>query len=124
MSKTRILYNDSCPICSREIKHYAQLTDDGDLPLQFDALSDAANVWGMDAETAARQLHAKRGDEVLVGVDAFVALWEEIPRYRWLARFVSLPVIRPVVGVIYNCVLAPALYAMHRRRERLTLRHD
>lgn len=85
MAKTRILYNDSCPICAREITHYARLTAEGDLPLQFDALSEAATAWGMDVEVAARQLHAQRGNDLLVGVAAFVALWEEIPRYRWLA---------------------------------------
>jgi len=59
----------------------------------------------------------RRGDEILVGYEAFIALWSAIPRYRWLAKLCSLPVIRSIVRVIYDRLAAPALYAMHRRRQ-------
>ncbi len=128
MAETRVLYNESCPICSREIKHYARLAEDGDLPLAFDGLGDAAADWGIEAETAAKRIHVQQGDRLLVGVPAFLAMWAEIPRYRWLAKVVGAPVIRPIVTVIYDWILAPVLYAMHKRRvatnKALTQRHN
>ncbi len=113
-----MLFNDDCPICSREIRHYDRLAQADDLPLQFEALSTSAADWGLDADTAAKQIHARRGDQLLIGVPAFLALWEEIPRYRWLARLVGLPGIRHLTHVIYTYGLAPALYALHQRRQR------
>jgi predicted DCC family thiol-disulfide oxidoreductase YuxK len=71
---------------------------------------------GLTPEDAARRLHVVRDGELLAGLPAFVALWEEMPRFRWLARVVSLPLVRPVASAVYERVLAPALYALHRRR--------
>lgn len=121
MTETRILYNAECPICSREIRHYARLSDEADLALTFEPLTDGAADWGITPDMAARRLHAKRGDLLLVGVPAFIAVWEEIPRYRWLARLVMLPMIRPIATVVYNWIIAPGLYGLHRWRTR---RHD
>lgn len=118
MSETRILYNDACPICTREIRHYDRLTQASDLPLQFEALSSSAADWGLDEETAAKRIHAKRGDEILVGVPAFLAMWAAIPRYRWLARIVGLPGVRQIAHLIYTYGFAPALFALHQRRQR------
>lgn len=118
MSKTRVLYNDACPICSREIKHYDKLATKDGLPLTFEPLGDKAAAWGIDPDTAARKIHARRGDEILTGFDAFIAMWSEIPRYRWLARLCSLPVIRTGVRLLYDHVAGPFLYALHKRRQR------
>ena len=70
----------------------------------------------MDADTAARRLHVRKDGIVLSGIPAFIALWQEIPRYRWLARIVSLPGIHRLAVWTYDGILAPALYAWHRRR--------
>jgi predicted DCC family thiol-disulfide oxidoreductase YuxK len=124
MTKTRVLYNDACPICSREIKHYDKLAAKDDLPLVFEPLGTSAQDWGIDPDAAARQIHARRGDELLTGFDAFVAMWSEIPRYRWIARLCSLPVIRTIVRIIYDHVAAPLLYALHKRRQRKARSHS
>jgi len=118
MTKTTVLYNDTCPICAREIKHYDQLTQSGDLPIEFAPLTAEAENWGFDTDTAAQQLHVRQGNTVLGGADAFIALWGEIPRYRWLARFCKLPGINAVFRFYYNRITAPALFALHKRRQR------
>ena len=51
------------------------------------------------------------------GVEAFLAIWRALPRYRWLARLVSLPGLRGVVEVVYERFLAPWLYRRHMRRQ-------
>lgn len=118
MTKTTVLYNDTCPICAREIKHYYRLTQSGDLPIDFAPLSTKADNWGFDSDTAARQLHVRQGDTVLGGADAFIALWGEIPRYQWLAVLCKLPGINTLFRFLYNRVAAPALFALHKRRQR------
>jgi hypothetical protein len=35
-------------------------------------------------------MHVKVGEEVRLGLDAFIAIWEAIPAYRLLGRFAKL----------------------------------
>ncbi|WP_299968351.1 thiol-disulfide oxidoreductase DCC family protein [uncultured Roseobacter sp.] len=117
MSETEVLYNADCPVCRREIDHYARLTKAQALPLRYTDLSAAhLQEWGVTADAAARRLHVRKQGEILAGLPAFVALWRALPRYRWLARLVSLPGIYGLANLIYERVLAPLLYRAHRRR--------
>ncbi len=115
----RVLYNGSCPICSKEIEHYQRYSKGKGLPIAYDDLmTEARESWTIDEDSAAKALRVRRGDQVLVGVDAFLALWEAMPRYRVLARLVRLPVIFTLAHWVYDGVLAPALFWLHQRRER------
>lgn len=113
---TRILYNDTCPLCRFEVGHYrAAATRDG-APLRFDTLQEAAR-WGLTEDQAARRLHVLQDGNLLSGLEAFRAIWAALPRWRWLARVTGWPVIRPVVTVLYDRIAAPLLYRAHRRRQ-------
>lgn len=111
--ETRVLYNDTCPICRFEIDHYRKGT--ADLPIRFDQLSKAAE-WGISPDQAARRLHVLHKGELLSGMAAFRALWSEMPRYRWLARLTALPILRPLMDGLYDRIAAPLLYRAHLRR--------
>lgn len=115
--ETTVIYNARCPICSREVEGYRAYADSRALPLRFaDLHGEDLPALGLTPDAAARRLHVVRGDTVLAGLPAFVALWEEMPRFRWLAMFVSLPLVRPLAATVYERILAPSLYALHRRR--------
>lgn len=120
MSKTDILYNGVCPVCSREIAHYQRLSTAHDLPHRYDDLAEAENLraWGVAADDAARRLHVRKGGQIFIGVPAFIALWEGLPGYRWLARFVRLPGVFHVASWTYDRILAPLLYRRHVKRHR------
>lgn len=114
---TTVIYNGNCPICSREIAAYERYSEARDLPLAFTPLAqaDLARL-GLTPEDAARRIHVLHDGRLVAGVEAFAILWEAMPRFRWLGRVVRWPVVRPVAGLVYDRVLAPILYAMHRRR--------
>jgi predicted DCC family thiol-disulfide oxidoreductase YuxK len=111
----RILYNDTCPICAREIGVYARA--DGAEDMQFCALNTAA-TFGLDADTAARRLHVVQDGQLIAGIDAFIAIWAALPAWAPLARIARLPLIRPVLGAAYDYILAPIIYRLHLRREK------
>ncbi len=116
-TETAVLYNGACPVCSAEIGHYARYARDCGLPIRFDDLnSEARAAWGIEADAAARRLAVLHKGEVLFGVPAFLVLWAQMPRYRLLARIVSLPLIRPLAEIVYDRALAPLLYRWHKRR--------
>jgi len=110
-----VIYNDTCPICSREVSAYAARTDDD---VVYHGLSRGElERFGLDADSAAREFHVMYRGELISGLAAFALLWERLPRMRWLAGLVRWPVVGPVADLVYRRVLAPLLYAMHRRRQ-------
>lgn len=114
----RVLYNGECPICSAEIGHYKSYAERHGLPIRFDDLNGPARAeWGISKDTAARRLYVAADGEVHAGIDGFLILWRAMPRYRWLARIVGLPGLRPLAGLVYDKVLAPLIYRLHLRRE-------
>lgn len=118
---TSVLYNADCPVCSFEIGYYAMYAGDESLPIRFDDLnSDARDRWGIDADTAARRLYVMHDGELTSGISAFLVLWAQMPRYRWLARVVGLPGIRHVATFTYDLFLGPIIYRWHLRRQRQT----
>ena len=116
---TTVLYNAGCPVCNFEISHYARYAAKAGLPLRFDDLNtDARAGWGLDADTAARRLYVLHDGALSSGIPAFLVLWAQMPRYRWLARVVGLPGIRQTASAAYDHVLAPVIYRWHLRRLR------
>lgn len=116
--ETAVLYNADCPVCNFEISHYAKYADQKELPIRFDDLNgDALAEWGLDADTAARRLYVSKDGALFSGIPAFLILWADMPRYKWLARLVGLPGIKQLSGLAYDYVLAPLIYKMHVRRQ-------
>ncbi|APE44297.1 thiol-disulfide oxidoreductase [Sulfitobacter alexandrii] len=116
---TKVLYNASCPVCSREVNHYARLSDRQALPITYDDLSDSDRLadWGISADDAAKRLHVRKDGQTYAGLPAFIVLWREIPQTRWLARVFSLPGLHGTASWLYDRVLAPLLYRLHLRRQ-------
>lgn len=113
-----VIYNGSCPICSREIHMYRDRVVASGGALGFADLNEVdLAAYGLTRDMAARRLYVLRGGELISGVDAFLHLWRETPGFGGLARVVGWPGIRQVAGVVYEGVLAPVLFAMHKRRE-------
>lgn len=117
MTETEVIYNANCPICAREVEGYRRYSTARALPIRYTAL-DIADLgrWGMSAEDAARRFHVVQDGRLIAGMDAFAALWSEMPRFRALAWLVMRPGLRPLSHWGYDRLAAPLLYALHRRR--------
>ena len=118
-SKTAVLFNAECPICNFEISHYVSYAEANGLPIRFDDLnSNALGDWSLTTDQAARRLYIVHDGALASGIEGFIILWRQMPRYRWLARIVNLPVIKQISAVLYDYVLAPLIYRLHLRRQR------
>lgn len=119
-SKTEVLYNGECPICSREVKQYERLSRKQALPITYDDLSGEGTLarWGITPEQAAKRFHVRKEGVVTSGIPAFILLWRDIPQTKWLARFVNLPGVHWIACAVYDYALAPLLYRMHVARQR------
>ncbi|MEM7544418.1 MAG: DUF393 domain-containing protein [Pseudomonadota bacterium] len=117
-TSTHVIYNARCPVCAAEIGHYRTYSEGRALPLVFHDLneSDLAR-WGLTADQAARRLYVVVDERLESGIPAFLILWRAMPRYRWLARLISLPGIRHLAVLIYDHLAAPLIYARFKRRQ-------
>lgn len=90
-----VLYDGACPLCRREIGVYKGLQPvQVDAPICFADVNDAATVVpaGTTRENLLARFHVQRRDgELLSGARAFLALWESLPGWRWLALVGRLP---------------------------------
>lgn len=92
MANTTIYYDGACPLCRAEIGQYARLDQDGALDLVN--VADPASVLpeGTSRAEALARFHAMSADgRLLSGARAFVEVWQNLPGWRWLARFSRLP---------------------------------
>src|SRR4051794_27549202 len=97
-----LFYDGLCPLCAREIAHYRRHIPAGAADfLDITATDFDARAHGLDPERVHREMHVKVGEEVRTGVDAFLAIWEAAPRYRWAARLARLPGVHFVLTVGY-----------------------
>ena len=117
--QTEVLYNDRCPVCSREIRQYERMTQKQALKIRFDGLDDDTRLkdWQITKDEAARRLHVRKAGQIYGGIPAFMTLWQQMPQMSWLAKIVSLPGAYWASCLIYDRILAPVLYRWHKRRE-------
>lgn len=114
-----VLYNADCPVCRMEITHYQHRAAQAGAPLSFTPISsDSLADWSLPPKTALKRLHIRQGSTQLSGLPAFIAIWEELPRMRWLARLMSRPLPHAIGTRVYDHILAPLLYRWHLSRQK------
>ena len=97
-----VYFDGSCPLCSIEIAHYRSSAGAGEIA--FVDVSDAAAPMDPDLgrEQAMARFHVRLPDGSLhSGAAGFVALWQALPRWRWLARLAGHRLVLPVLERLY-----------------------
>lgn len=87
-----VLFDGSCPLCSREIAMYRTLT--GAEALEWVNIADPGYVppAGTTQNTLMQRFHVVRPDGVLIsGARAFVHIWSQLAGWRYVAHLARLP---------------------------------
>tara|TARA_B100000035_G_scaffold83395_2_gene69947 strand:+ start:6080 stop:6433 length:354 start_codon:yes stop_codon:yes gene_type:complete len=111
----KVLFNDSCPICSREITHYKSLKNDINW-IDINDLEISTKLSGKSHRELIRRLHVIKDNEIYSGVKAFVIMWQNIPKYRWIGNFVALPGTYHIAVIFYEVI---ALFLFYKNRHQL-----
>ena len=89
----RVLFNEKCNICNFEIKHYKKRSN-----LNYTDCS------AMD-DKYLKALHVQFDDgKELIGVRAFIYVWNNTDGYRWLAQLIGLPIIFQLSQFSYSII--------------------
>jgi len=114
---TTVLFNGDCEICTKEICIYESYGASKGLPIAFKDINDTdLDSFGLTRDETARQLHVLKNSELFIGVEAFVTLWNEMPKYRFLAKIFSLPGVAKVAQFFYFHVISLYLYKRDIKR--------
>jgi ubiquinone biosynthesis monooxygenase Coq7 len=118
-----VLYDGGCPLCRREIAHLQQLAaKQADSALCFvDVCAADRTMSPQEQAKLLARFHVQRPDGLrLDGAAAFVAMWERLPGWRWLARLARLPGALTALEWAYVAFLRvrPRLQALARRMEQ------
>jgi predicted DCC family thiol-disulfide oxidoreductase YuxK len=104
-SQTGAIYFDGlCLACSAEINHYRKLPGAENFSfIDITSPDFKAAEHGLDPHLAHKVMHVRDTKGILhQGVDAFRAIWNELPRYHFLYRLSENKVMRALLNIGYE----------------------
>ena len=111
----KVYFNNSCKICRSEINLYKKEKIE---EIDWIDITDnelAEKETNRDDKQLLRRLHVKDNDKVLEGAEAFLYVWQKIPKYRFLYKFFKLPVIFTIFNYGYE-IVAYFLYLKNKKQ--------
>ena len=94
-----VLFNEQCGICNFEIKHNKKRSK-----LKFQDCSQLGDKY-------LKQLHIRFADNIeLVGVDAFIYVWNNTRGYKLLAKIIKLPIVYSISKLVYKIIALLLFY--------------
>ena len=99
-----VYYDGKCGLCRREIEYYKRVAP-ADRFVWLDIATDPAGLADLDISQAdaLRRLHARdESGVVYVGVAAFIAIWQDLDYWRYLAMIVNLSLLKPLAVFAYD----------------------
>ena len=120
-----VFYNGDCPVCAFEIGAYRKIAHREGLAIGWcDIMKDHKQLddVGLSLDGGARRLHVvDQNQRLITGVDAFQALWQHLPGWRWLGHIVATRPGHCIATLIYEGLCVPVLYFFHQRRMKRIL---
>ena len=111
----KVYFNNSCKICRSEINLYKKekIKEIEWIDITNNELAEKDT--NKDDKQLLRRLHVKDNDKVLEGAEAFLYVWQKIPKYRFLYKFFKLPIIFTIFNYGYE-IVAYFLYLKNRKQ--------
>ena len=111
----KVYFNNSCSICRAEINLYKKENINELNWIDITKNKEAEEETNKSDKELLKRLHVKKDGKIYVGVDAFLLVWKEIPKYKILYKFFKLPVIYRFFYIGYE-IVAFFLYLKNRKQ--------
>jgi predicted DCC family thiol-disulfide oxidoreductase YuxK len=118
MQIMKVYFNNSCKICKAEIDLYKKEKID-DINWVDVTNNNQANIeTKKNSKELLRRLHVEKSGEIFSGAKAFLLVWKNIPKYKFLYSIFSLPIIFQIFSVGYE-IIAFFLYLKNKKQLKL-----
>ena len=111
----KVYFNNSCTICRSEINLYKKEKIEEIDWIDITNNELAEKETNRDDKQLLRRLHVKDNDKILEGAEAFLYVWQKIPKYRFLYKFFKLPIIFTIFNYGYE-IVAYFLYLKNKKQ--------
>ena len=111
----KVYFNNSCKICKAEIDLYKkeQIKEIDWVDITNNDLAEKET--SKNSKDLLRRLHVKDAEKVIQGAEAFLLLWQKMPKYKFLYNFFKLPVIFNIFSFVYE-IVAFFLYLKNKKQ--------
>ena len=111
----KVYFNNSCNICRAEINLYKKERIEGIDWVDITHNKKAQEETKKEDKSLLRRLHVKKDGKVYEGAEAFLLIWNKIPKYRLLFKVLSLPIIFNLFSIFYE-IVAFFLYLKNKKQ--------
>ena len=113
----KVYFNNSCKICKAEIDLYKKEKIDQITWVDITNNPNAKVETSKNYKQLLRRLHVEKDGKIFSGAKAFLLLWKNIPKYKILYSFLSLPVIFQFFSICYE-IIAFFLYLKNKNQTK------
>ena len=98
-----VLYDGKCSICRKEIEYYQKIAPSERFQwLDITTNTEVLANYHLKMSEVLFELHTvDSSGQMYKGVDSFILIWQELKYWRLLAKFASLPLIKPMLKRLY-----------------------
>ena len=114
----KVYFNNSCKICKAEIDLYKKEKIQEIEWVDITNNNLAQKETSKNSKELLRRLHVKEGEKITQGAEAFLLLWKKIPKYKFLYKFLKLPIIFNLFYFGYE-IIAFFLYLKNKKQIKI-----
>tara|TARA_B100001059_G_scaffold211913_1_gene226608 strand:- start:426 stop:806 length:381 start_codon:yes stop_codon:yes gene_type:complete len=111
----KVYFNNSCKICKAEIDLYKKEEINEINWVDITNNKQAKIETKKNFKELLRRLHVEKNGEIFSGAKAFLLVWKNIPKYKFLYKIFSLPIIFQIFSVGYE-IIAFFLYLKNKKQ--------
>ena len=111
----KVYFNNSCKICKAEIDLYKKEEISEINWVDITNNEQAKIETKKNFKELLRRLHVEKNGEIFSGAKAFLLVWKNIPKYKFLYKILSLPIIFQIFSVGYE-IIAFFLYLKNKKQ--------
>lgn len=102
--KVTVFYDGSCPLCTREVARWRKAPFDCQIEwLDITDNDEELISRGIDPGKAMLEMHTQTDSgKIFTSIESYALLFSQLPRWRYLARFITLPVVKQLLTYSYN----------------------
>ena len=101
MEKLDVFYDGWCPVCRKEIDYYRKYNSDN-IEFVDIRIDNIHTKYGLNPVEIRKNMHAKSGDNVYVGMYAFSQIWRRIPQWNKWADVIESRFVYPFAKIGYK----------------------
>tara|TARA_B100000035_G_scaffold9310_1_gene7930 strand:+ start:881 stop:1231 length:351 start_codon:yes stop_codon:yes gene_type:complete len=110
-----VYFNNSCKICKAEIDLYKKEQVNEINWIDITNNKAARIETNKNNKELLRRIHVKKDGKIFSGAEAFLIVWKNIPKYKFLYSIFKLPIIFQIFSLGYE-IIAFFLYLKNRKQ--------